>query len=418
VAYALAGLERAFPGRGFGEQVRPVIRYAALDRPVREGFVPDASDHWSAYALAEVARWRDPDAAALTPLERAWARKQLGVLGVQVRYEAQRSNEGIDRWLRGRTALGAGVGTLGEALGRWAVVAAAEPALAGQRGWIHDRLRCTAGVLAARQVDEPGARASRAPSVARGAWTQFGITQMDDQQHALSAVLAARAVLHGVGVAVQDADPPGDGDDRLGGGGVLPRKAPVPSSAWLVAIAVVAAWNPARLARGSAGRSRRVVAGGSGVALVAVGLVAAVGGPVLRALDVSVPTAVVAAGAVVALAGAVAIVRVGRCPEPGADGWRGAFVPVLIPLALRPDLLLLALAAGAGGGGWATLGGALAAATASTAFAARSVVAPGASDSPENRRTQGVGLVWGVRVGAVVAVGCGIALVVDGVYAI
>ena len=48
-----------------------------------------------------------------------------------------------------------------------------------------------------RQVDADEAAATADPDRTRGAWFQFDITQMDDQQHAMSAVLLALPILEG-----------------------------------------------------------------------------------------------------------------------------------------------------------------------------------------------------------------------------
>jgi len=392
VLFALARLERLFPGEGWGEPVAAISRYLAHERAAAEGYVPDASDHWAAYGLAEVTAWET--GARLAPHELAFARKQMGIAGIQVRFDAQRTNGGLDRWLRGRTASGAGVGTLGEALAGWSVVAAAEPALAGQRGWLAERLTCVGGVLADRQLDADEAAATPWPEVARGAFTQFGITQMDDQQHPLSALLAAATV-------VADVDP-------------LPRRTPVPEQAWLTALAAALALNPVRLVvRGPRGvGARGAVALGTGVAVVVLGLVAAAGGPLLRALDVSAATAVVAAGLAVAVGGLLAVGWPLRA-EPAESGWRAGLVPVAVPLALRPELLLLALAAGAGGQGWAALAGVAVGAVLAVAGAGRRPAGEGARSGPGR-----VVADWAARLLAVGALAAGVALIVDGVYAV
>ncbi len=385
--FALARLERVFPGEGWADDVRRISRYVAVERADREGYVPDLSDHWAAYALAEVTRWDGPGARLLDH-EVAFARRQMGIVSIEIRYEAQRTNGGIDRWLRGRASNGAGTGTLGEAAGAFAVVAAAEPRLSGTRGWMAERQACDADLLADRQIDADEAAALPNPSASRGAWTQFDITQMDDQQHALSALLAARAAQGGV--------------DQL------PRRSPVPTAAWLVAVAAVAALNPARAAvRGP--RPWQVRLAGTAGATVVLGLVAAVGGPILDALDVAAGTAVVGAGAAVAALGLVATLFGATARIPGPGGWRDALVPAAIPLGLRPDLILLALACGAGGRGWVFVAG-LAVATIAAA-----VLRTG--DSREHPRSQELWR-WAVRLFGVLAVATGIALIVDGVYAI
>ncbi|HWC69290.1 MAG TPA: hypothetical protein VG478_14570 [Acidimicrobiales bacterium] len=386
--FALARLERLFPGEGWGADSRRIGRYVAFERADREGYVPDLSDHWAAYALAETTRW-DGDSARLRDHELSFTRRQMGIVSIEVRYEAQRTNGGVDRWLRGRTSKGAGLGTLGEASGAFSVVAAAEPRLSGVEGGIADRQLCVASLLLDRQIDADEAAALPDPNASRGAWTQFGITQMDDQQHALSALLAAT--------------------DRLADVDQIPRRSPVPTAAWLVVIAAIAALNPVRLALRGAGARPVRAAGAAGGAAV-LGLLAAVGGPLLRALDVSTGTAVVGAGAAVAVLGLLTTLRSATAPIPGWGGWRDAIVPTALPLTLRPDLIVLAFACGAGGRGWVFVAGLAVAVLAGVAI-------PQSAEPAEPERANAL-RVWGVRLCAVIAIAAGIALIVDGVYAV
>jgi hypothetical protein len=331
-------------------------------------------------------RWDGP-AAALAPHEVAFARRQMGIVSIEARYEAQRTNGGIDRWLRGRASKGAGLGTLGEASGAFGVVAAADPRLAGVEGGMADRQLCAAGLLVDRQIDAAEAAELPLPEASRGAWTQFGITQMDDQQHALSALLAARS--------------------RLADVDQIARRSPVPTSVWLVVVTAVAALNPARLlVRGPLDRPvRGVGAAGAGLGL---GLLAAVGGPVLRALDVATGTAVVGAGAAVATMAVLPTIRPSLAGIPGLGGWGDALVPTAIPLTLRPDLIVLALACGAGGRGWAFFAGLAGGILGAVAW-------PGATVAEARARSLSA---WAVRLFAVAALATGVALIVDGVYAV
>lgn len=380
VAFALARLERIWPGEGWGAPVRAITRYLALDKAEREGFVPDMADHWGAYTLAEVVRW--PEAAQLTDWERAWARKQLGMLSVMVRYESQRTSGGLDRWLRGRTSVGSAVGTHGESMAGWVAVARADPALGGSVAGAQDRLACNAGVLAARQVDASAAARYARPELVQGAWLWFDITQMDDQQHALSALLGA--------------------DEQLGGGGVLPRRDPVPSSAWLVLLTAIAVVNPPRVGAGGPA-DRRVAAVGVAGATAVLGMLVLVGDRLLRALDVSVPTAVAAAGLVTVLGGVVTALWPAAEQGPNLPGWGAAVVPTAIPLVLRPELVVLAVAAGAGGRGGAMLAG---------------VLLGGAGGLVARPVHEGVLVRWLVRAAGLVAVALGVFCTVDGIYAV
>lgn len=381
--FFLARLDRLFPGWGWDEPVARIGEYVATERAAREGYVPDVSDHWGAYALAE--RTESPD-VRLTELERSFARKQMGIMGIQIRYESQRTNGGIDRWLRGRQTLGAGLGTIGEALGALSVVAKAEPGFEGQRGWLAQRLACSADLLVARQVGPDEAATHPDPGRSQGAWFQFGITQMDDTRHALSALLAARTT-----GAVPDGEPP-----------ILPRRTPVPGAAALVILAALAALSPTRLVAMGRGcqMARPAVAG---VAVLA-GLTA-LGGPLFRSLSIGIPTGVAAAGLVLAAAGLWAMAK-GLPPLPDLGMARANQVRLLMGGVLRPETILVSLAVGAGGQGWAwvlalalvTLGAAL--------LAAR----PAALPDPV--------LAWGTRLAGALAVLAGAALLVEGIYAV
>ncbi len=381
--FFLARMDRVFPGEGWDEPAVRITGYLAHERALREGYVPDVSDHWAAYGLAEMVA----SGHELAPDVRAFVRKQMGLAAIEVRYEAQRTNGGIDRWLRGRTTLGAGLGTIGESLGGWWRIAAADEELSGQAGWLDERLACLADLVADRQASATDASTPGAAAAVAGAWFQFGITQMDDQQHSLSALLAARDAIER-----REVEP-------------APRRLPVPESWLLGALAVAAAVNPPRVGR--AGDRRRVALGG-GLGLGLVAVLAAAGGPLLRALDVSVPTGVVAAGAVATIGGAITVVTGARRTRSLPRLGTGAVVPVLVPVIARPELILLALALGAGGRGWAVVAGAAVSLAIAVALA-RTDEAPG----PRELVTD-----WAARLLGAIALATAIALIVDGVYAV
>lgn len=359
---------------------RRIARYIAYDRADAEGFVPDTSDHWAAYGYADLLS--TPNAEPATH-EIAFARKQIGIAGVQVRYESQRTDSGVDRWLRGRRTLPAGLGTLGESLAGWHVAAAAIPALDPYRAGIAERYVCTTHLLLDRQIDPVEATRYRVPERVEGAWLQFGITQMDDQQHALSALVLARSSE----VTASDAI------------AMLPRRATVPESAALVILAAILLVNPLRLSRRGRGCevARPTVAG-----IVILAGATAVGGPVLDALDVSPATAVVAAGLVMAVVGAWGAVA--RVPIP--DTPPHPLTATLDGLA-RPELLLASLAIGAGGQGWTWMATVALAGLAGGLLAARSADEGGGSTVID----------WGLRAIGVLAVVIGVAWLVEGVYA-
>ena len=184
IMWALARLRAEFPDAGFGEPARRISAYLATERDDAERRFPPVSDHWGAYGWAEISNWP----AEVSDAERAYAERQAGLFGLQVRYESQRRASLPVRLTRGPFALPAGVGTLGEGLGGIRELAGRDPALAVDRERVDERLACVAGILVARQDQSADPRRY-------GAWFREGVTQVDDQQHAVSALLFALPVL-------------------------------------------------------------------------------------------------------------------------------------------------------------------------------------------------------------------------------
>jgi small neutral amino acid transporter SnatA (MarC family) len=369
VAFALARMERLFPGEGWGDRIPDIVDYLVRRKAVEEGFVPDMADHWAAYAFAETTKWSEP--LRFDEVARSWARKQMGISSVMIRYESQLTNGFPDRALRGATALGAAVGTHGEAMAGWTTYFAAT------RGVDDDvvsagvaRLACNIGTLTARQIDSDEAASYAQPSRVEGAWLSGGVTQIDDQQHAMSAVLAG---------------------DRVSGDSIDPRpsrRQPLDWSWVLVLVAAVAVAAPSRVATAlvrSPGSMRRDVV----VAGVAALVLALFSVPILEAVDVSVPTAAVACGVVVVLASLAAFLGV----------WRDERSFMVVA---RPELLLLVLAVGAGSRTWPLIAGLL--------FAYG--LAEWLARFDDNVR------VWATRMESLLAIAVGVALVVNGVYSI
>lgn len=184
ILWALARLHAEFPDDGWDEPARRISAYLATERDDAERRFPPVSDHWGAYGWDEISAWP----AELTDDELAYAERQAGLFGLQVRYESQRRASGLVRFTRGPFALTAGVGTLGEGLGGIQRLAEREADLDVDRDAVAARLACVAGLLVERQTRSDDPRLD-------GAWFRQGITQVDDQQHAISALLAATAVL-------------------------------------------------------------------------------------------------------------------------------------------------------------------------------------------------------------------------------
>jgi len=187
--WALARLHRAFPEAGWDEPARQVARYVATDRDRDERRFPYLSDHWSAYAFDEMARW---PGNRLDEPEIEYARRQAGIHGVQVRYESQRRDGGVTELVRGPYAPGSGLGTLGEGIGALGRLAAVDARLDDVASDLADRAECVSGMLVDRQVTAAEAQSMAQPDLARGAWFHRDLTRMDDQQHAISALLVAQ----------------------------------------------------------------------------------------------------------------------------------------------------------------------------------------------------------------------------------
>lgn len=111
-------------------------------------------------------------------------------------------------------------------------------------------------------------------------------------------------------------------------------------------LAFGAAVNPCRTRLALPG-SRAALVLGSLVALAAGAALAVAGDVLLEALDVSPESFRLAAGLVLGLEGARALLSPRPPREPELPGLGAALVPVAFPLLLQPGVVMLALAAGA-----------------------------------------------------------------------
>jgi small neutral amino acid transporter SnatA (MarC family) len=132
---------------------------------------------------------------------------------------------------------------------------------------------------------------------------------------------------------------------------------------------------------------------------------AALGGPVLDALDVSDPSFRLAAGIVAGLAGALDLFRRPPSPEPALAGRRAALIPFAVPVLARPALLVIALGAGADQGVLVCAGAMVAGVALLTGLVAR-VPTDG---------SRGRALRWAGRLLAAGLVAGGVLLTVDGI---
>ena len=323
--WALARLHREFPDDGWGAIADRVGHYLATERDHTEDLWPPLADHWSGYGLGETASFPDrPAERPLTDAELDFTRRQGGVLGQRVRSISQRFGP-WGTWVRGTfEPRGGGYGVFGEGLGGLWRAAQADDRLADLRAPLAERQTCIVGLALAAQVTPPEATAYSSPGQVAGAWFQNDVTRMDDQQHALSALLATLPIL----------DSPSDiaGTEPVG---------------WLWLIVAVGVLNPVRAALGIrrtpggiATPAVAVGAAGGAAVLLAIG---ALSGWLLDALDVSQPAMRLAAAGLCVLAAGVDLFR----PRPAAiaapAGWLAALTPVAIPHVVRPALVIAGL---------------------------------------------------------------------------
>jgi hypothetical protein len=314
VLWALDGLADVGLDEGETETIARVGDYLP-QRDEIEDFFPPVSDHWGAYAYDGLGLDQ------LTPAQEAHARRIADLIGMQVRGESTRWEGGLTSVIRGGQASGSGVGTLGEG-GAALLRLFGEDELPGMA----ERMRCNAGMLVERQADD-------------GAWYREGVTRMDDQQHAISALLGAMPLLSAEA-------------DAIGGG------AEGHSFLWLLA-AVIVVVNPARPGQRT----------GVGKAWFAATLVVLCSGPVLDALEISPASARAAAGAALALAAIATVLAPAAAATGGIlvatgglvalalgvdDGWRAlvavavaAMVAVSFPKGLRTPTVARVVAIGA-----------------------------------------------------------------------
>ena len=421
--WALARLHRAFPEESWRPAADRIGAYLATSRDEAEDHWPPIPDHWAAYGMAETAEFPDRGRPPLTEDEVAYARRQAELFGVQARWLSQRYGPWGKVVRAGYEPRGGWYGVIGEALTGWWRLTGEEPRLAELRDAIAERATCIAGLAVSAQSDAADAATAARPARVEGAWFRDGETRMDDQQHALAALLRTIPI-------AAAGDSPGHDD--------------VPS-AWLWAAALLLALNPARAVFGvpraghsptapahapslsRAGQSPEsgvgpvvgetassraaaetavgLAAAGGAIGALAVCVAAIAGEPLLDALDVSAPSFRTAAGVVAALAGAADLLRRPPSPEPTLQGRRAALVPVAIPLVARPALLVLALGAGADEGVLVSVGAMALGVALLTGLTACCPV-----DGPGGRVLR-----WTGRLLAAGLVACGVILAIDGI---
>ncbi len=188
-AWALTLLDEAFPGEGWGRAALRTLDYMATDRLRVEGGLAPIPDHWAAYTLESLSAELHHEGTI------DYARRLAGYFGIRLRFESQRQGTGINLWLRWYPGPPAGVGTAGEGLGALWRLSRAEPELADLGANMEERLVCTAGTMVSRQATAEEAQAYGRPDLVQGAWFYREYSQLDDEQHVISALLAALEIL-------------------------------------------------------------------------------------------------------------------------------------------------------------------------------------------------------------------------------
>jgi hypothetical protein len=181
--WALALLHETFPEEGFDEVAWPILDYLSTRRDEEEGLWPRPwPDQWAAYSLEAMGDW------GLSEEHVAYARALAAQFGVGVRWDSQRA--GLATLTHPPEPRGAGFGTTIEGASMLQRLAATDNRLGDLAGPLADRTTGGAARLAAFQTPPgPGV-----PPTEAGAWFRQGVTRMDDQQHAASALLWAASL--------------------------------------------------------------------------------------------------------------------------------------------------------------------------------------------------------------------------------
>jgi hypothetical protein len=322
--WALGRMHRTFPDDGWGEVADRIGAYMATERDEAEDVWPPLADHWSGYGLAETAVFPErPVDTPLTDDEVTYVRRQGGLMGQRVRSISQRYGPwGVA--VRGTfTPRGGGYGVFGEGLtGLWRA-AERDERLADDRDTIAERATCIAALGIEAQAGPDEAADYVDPVKVDGAWFLDDTTRMDDQQHALSALLLTVPIVEAA-------------SDASGSSGH-------PAPAWVLwLVVVVGVLNPFRMAAGTRGVARRDLAIGSSFGVVVLLAVGALSGAVIDLVGTSRPSLRLATAALCLLTAGIDLARpIARADETsGGPRW---LVPVAIPLVVRPALLLAGL---------------------------------------------------------------------------
>lgn len=177
----------------------------------------------------------------------------------------------------------------------------------------------------------------------------------------------------------------------------------------MAVIAALATVNPLRLWSGLPGDERRrrveLTIIGAAVVICASGVLAVIAEPVLDRLDISDPTARIAAGVAIVVIGGRDAFSAPAAVEPALAGRGAAVVPVVLPHLFTPGLTLLTISMSADLG--------VPTAVAVVSLATASVVLLAAWSAPTGARARAVRAGYVLTAGLALALGG--ALMLDGV---
>lgn len=322
--WALGRLHRVDPTAGWGATADRMGEYMATVRDDVEDIWPPLADHWSGYGLAETAAFPDrPRGEPLTEEEVEFVRRQGDLMGQRVRSISQR----FGPWgtvVRGTfTPRGGGYGVFGEGLAGLWQAAELDDRLVEERAPLGERALCISGLAVEAQADADEAAEYPDPGKVEGAWFIDDVTRMDDQQHALSALLLAMPILEAAPFDTGHPSP----------------------AAWLWILVILGTINPVRAAfsmprNGTLGRRTSLALLGGLLGSVVLFAVGAASGWVIDLVGTSEPAMRLAAGSLCLLSAGIDIGRRPTTDEPALDGMRAAIMPVALPLFMRPAILL------------------------------------------------------------------------------
>jgi len=176
--WALAMLHEAFPGEEWDDAAYLTADFVSLYRDDEEAVpYPPLNDHWAAYGFAEMAEW------GLDEHHIDYARRLAARFSLFIRFEAQKTDEGLSLLTRGDSRRSSALGTWVEGMAALWRLSMSDSRMAGMSDEILEQSRCGSDLLVQRQI--PGDE----DALERGGWFIDGITRMDDQQHAISGLI-------------------------------------------------------------------------------------------------------------------------------------------------------------------------------------------------------------------------------------